>query len=186
MNNIKEYKYLDGEFYNNIKEVLEKARKRVYQNIQNEMVLAYWHIGKMIMEKQSGESRANYGDGLIKELSIQMTKDFGIGFSKRELRRMRQFYNVFSIWGSVRPELSWTHYRTLIRVEDDNARNFYIKEAINNNLSVRQLQREINTFSYQRYLASRENHDVVDDTAKKELSSGPKDIIKDPEVMGEL
>lgn len=183
MNEIKNYKYLDGDFYNDIKEVLEQARKRVYRNIQSEMVMAYWRIGKMIAEKQNGESRANYGEGLIKELSIQMTNDYGNGYSERSLRNMRQFYMFFQIRSAVRSELSWTHYKLLLRVEDKSARNFYLKEAINNTWSTRQLEREINTFSYQRYLMSHGNYDVVEDTAKREKKDDPKDIIKDPYVL---
>ena len=162
---------------------MEDARKRVYRNIQSEMVLAYWQIGKMIVEKQGGSSRADYGDGLLKELSSQLTKDFGNGFDERELRRMRQFYNVFPIWDSVCPELSWSHYRLLIRVNDNDARDFYKMHAVECVWSVRQLNREINTFSYQRYLASNGNHDVVDDTAKKEKKDNPLDIIKDPYIL---
>jgi len=183
MSNNDEYKYIDNGFYQNIKKVLEDARKRVYRNIQSEMVLAYWQIGKMIVEKQGGSSRADYGDGLLKELSSQLTKDFGNGFDERELRRMRQFYNVFPIWDSVCPELSWSHYRLLIRVNDNDARDFYKMHAVECVWSVRQLNREINTFSYQRYLASNGNHDVVDDTAKKEKKDNPLDIIKDPYIL---
>ena len=183
MSEIKDYKYLDYDFYNSIKEVLEQARKRVYRNIQSEMVFTYWQIGKMIVEKQGGKSKADYGDGLIKELSIQMTKDFGKGFIERNLRFMRQFYLIFSKRNALRTELSWTHYRLLLRVENDKARDFYINEAVNGNWSARQLEREINTFSYQRYLASHGDHNVADDTAKREPSLNPKDIIKDPYVL---
>ncbi len=183
MNKLKDFKYLDTEFYNNIKEVLEQARKRIYRNINSEMVLAYWQIGKMIVEKQGGKSRAQYGNCLIKELSMQLTKDFGKGFNERNLERMRKFYISFRKPTSVRSELSWTHYRLIISLDDENARNFYIKEAIDGNWSVRQLAREINTFSYQRYIASKGNHDVVEDTAKREEGLNPKDIIKDPYVL---
>ena len=183
MKEMKEFKYIDEGFYKEIRKVLEEARGRVYRNIQSEMVLAYWQIGKMIVEKQGGESRAKYGDGLIKELSIQMTKDFGKGYTERNLRFMRAFFLVFPKWNTVYSELSWSHYKLLVRVESENARNFYIKETIDGNWGVRQLEREINTFSYQRYLASHGNHDVVDDTAKRELPDDPKDIIKDPYVL---
>ena len=133
MNEIKEFNFMDDGFYKDVKKVLEEARKRVYRNIQSEMVRAYWQIGKMIVEKQGGNSRAGYGDGLISELSIKMTQDFGKGFDERELRRMRQFYSVFPIWDTVCPELSWSHYRLLIRVDDAAARDFYIKESIEGN-----------------------------------------------------
>lgn len=180
---IKDFKYMNKEFYNDIKEILDQSRNRIYRNIQSEMVLAYWQIGKMIVERQGGNQRADYGDGLLNELSIQLTKDFGRGFDVTNLRNMRQFYIVFQKRDTVCHELSWSHYRLLMRVDEDNARNFYIKESIEGNWSVRQLQREINTFSYQRYLASHGNHEVVEDTAKREENSDPKDIIKDPYVL---
>ena len=102
MEELTEFKYLDNDFYKGVKEVLEQARKRVYRNIRSEMVLAYWQIGKMIVKKQGGEERAKYGDGLIKELSIQMTTDFGRGFDMSNLVRMRQFYVLFKNCASVR------------------------------------------------------------------------------------
>ena len=183
MNNPKEYMYLDDKFYKSIKEVLEESRKRIYRNIQSEMVQAYWQIGKMIVEKQGGESRAKYGDGLIKELSIRMTEDFGKGFSLSNIKYMKQFYLMFPKSHAVRGQLSWTHYRLILSLDDEKARDFYINEAIEGNWSTRQLEREIHTFSYQRYIASKGNYDVVDDTAKKEPSFDPKDIIKDPYVL---
>lgn len=183
MNQLKEYQYIDDKFYSSVKEVLEQARKRIYRNVQSEMVLAYWQIGKMIVEKQGGDSRAKYGEGLIQELSIQMTKDFGKGFTERNLRVIRQFYIVFPKWHAVRAELSWTHYRLLIKVDDEKARDYYLNEAIEANWSSRQLEREINTFSYQRYIASGKNYEVVKDTANKEPNDNPLDIIKDPYVL---
>lgn len=182
MNKLEKYNYIDQDFYKSVKEVLDKARKRVYRNIQNEMVLAYWQIGKMIVEKQGGKERAKYGDGLIKELSIQLTEDFGKGFTEANLRYMRLFYVAFPNCHALCDELSWSHYRLLLSLNDEKSRNFYIKESIEGNWSVRQLQRAINTFSYQRYLLSKGNHDVVDDTVKKEVID-PKDIIKDPYVL---
>ena len=96
---------------------------------------------------------------------------------------MRQFYKLFQNRGTLSHELSWSQICLLIRVADIDARNFYIKETIDNNLSVRQLKREINTFAYQRYIASNKNHDVVDDTSKREKGNDPIDIIKDPYVL---
>ena len=183
MNKNEEFKYLVDDFYKDIKKVLEEARKRVYRNIQSEMVLVYWQIGKMIVEKQGGAERAKYGDGLIKELSIKLTNDYGKGFDERNLRYIRLFYIMFPKWNALRSELSWTHYRLILSLDDENARNFYIKEAVEGGWSTRQLEREIHTFSYQRYLASKGNHDVVDDTARKEENFDPKDIIKDPYVL---
>lgn len=181
--NMTDFKLVDESFYKTIKEVLENARKRVYRNIQSEMVQTYWQIGKMIVEKQGGSGRAKYGDGLIKELSIQLTKDFGSGFNISNLKRMRQFYIAFQKGDTVWHQLSWSHYRLIISLDDENARNFYIKEAIEGNWSVRQLAREIHTFSYERYMLSSKNHEVVVDTAKRELGYEPLDIIKDPYIL---
>ena len=183
MEQVKKYEYLDEAFYASIKELLEQARKRICRHINGEMVLTYWQIGKMIVEKQGGEDRAKYGDELITELSYKLTKDFGKGYTITNLKYMRMFYKTFKKSHALRDELSWTHYRLLLGVESEEARNFYINEAIDGNWSTRQLEREINTFSYQRYLASHGNHDVVDDTAKREKSDDPKDVIKDPYVL---
>ena len=183
MNGIKEFEYMDREFYNGIKGVLEQARKRVYRNIQNEMVRAYWEIGKMIVEKQGGETRAKFGEGLIEELAKQMTKDFGKGYTTTNLKYMRSFYLSFQKVDALRQQLSWSHYRLLMSLKNRDAIEFYAKEAVESNWSVRQLQRAINTFSYERYIASNENHDVVDDTIKREEKDDPSDFIKDPYVL---
>ena len=186
MERVKKYEYLDETFYTSIKELLEQARKRICRHINGEMVLTYWQIGKMIVEKQGGEDRAKYGDELITELSYKLTKDFGKGYTVTNLRYMRMFYKTFKKSHALRDELSWTHYRLLLGVESEEARNFYINEAIDGNWSTRQLEREINTFSYQRYLASHGNHDVVEDVTKRELPSEPQSIIKDPYVLNFL
>lgn len=180
---MKEFEYMDIDFYNGVKEVLEQARKRVYKNIQNEMVVAYWQIGRMIVEKQGGEKRAKYRDGLINELSARLVKDYGEGFSISNLKYMRKFYLSFQKLDTVWQELSWSHYRLIMSLKDKDAIQFYTKEAVESNWSVRQLQRAINTFSYERYIASNKNHDVVDDTVKKEGGDDPSDIIKDPYVL---
>ena len=112
---------MDREFYEGIKEILDSARNKVYQTANFAMVEAYWQIGKSIIEEQGGEDRAEYGTGLIKELSAQMTKDFGKGFTVANLKNMRQFYQTFPNGYALRSELSWTHYRLLMRVENDTA-----------------------------------------------------------------
>ena len=183
MNDKKEFQYLDSNFYLDIKNLILEARKRIYTNIKYEMVLTNWQIGKMIVEKQGGEKRADYGIGLIKELSEQMTRDFGKGYTERNLWFMKQFYLLFPKVNAVRTQLSWTHYRLLLKVEDETARNFYLKEAIEGNWSTRQLERQINTFSYQRYLLINKNHDVINEITQNELPEKPEDIIKDPYVL---
>ena len=140
MNELSKQKYLDDEFYMRIKEILTSARNNAYRAVNFTMVQAYWKIGKSIVEKQNGDKRSKYGRGLIKELSIQMTKDFGKEYSERNLRGMRQFYLCFPIWQKVFAELSWRHYLQLIKIENENARSFYLNECVACNWSTRQLE----------------------------------------------
>lgn len=174
---------MDLTFYNQIKEILSSARAKVYSAANFAMVEAYWEIGKSIVEKQGGNATAEYGAKLIDELAKQMTADFGKGFTVANLKNMRQFYLAFPNRYTLCSQLSWSHYRLLMRVEDEKARQFYIEEGVKSNWSVRQLERQINTFSYQRLLASHGNHDVVDDTTKKEPAKTPQDVIRDPYVL---
>lgn len=121
---------MNQKFYDEIKNILNTARNKVYQTANFAMVEAYWNIGKSIIEEQDGNEKAEYGTGLLKELSKQMTQDFGKGFTVTNLKYMRQFYLTFPNGHALRDELSWTHYRLLMKVENDNAREFYMQEAI--------------------------------------------------------
>ena len=142
---------MEQQFYEQIKRILSEARNKVYQTANFAMVEAYWNIGKSIVEQQDGYEKAEYGSRLIAELSKQMTIDFGKGFTPTNLKYMRQFYLTFPNSHALRDELSWTHYRLLMRVENKNAREFYTEEAIKSNWSTRQLERQINSFFYERY-----------------------------------
>jgi len=173
-------------FYESIKEILQTAKDSAYRQVNFIMVEAYWNIGKQIVEEeQSGEDRAKYGSYLIKDLSTKLTDDFGKGFSKQNLWNMRQFYNYFPILSSLKRELSWTHYKMIIRLENKDAREWYEKEAIESNWSTRALERQIGSHYYERILSSRDKQLVKDeaDEKTKDLKLVPKDIIKDPYVL---
>lgn len=144
-------KIVDVDFYLHIKEVLERARKKAYSAINFAMVEAYWEIGKSIIEKQDGNKNAKYGDKLIKLLSTKLTDEFGKGYTVTNLKYMRQFYLCFKNGHALCDQLSLSHYRLLIKVQSEDARNFYINEAIKSNWSTRQLQRQINTFVMKDY-----------------------------------
>lgn len=174
---------MDMTFYNQIKEILSNARSKVYSAANFVMVEAYWEIGKSIVEKQGGNATAEYGTSLLKELSKQMTADFGKGFTVTNLSYMRQFYLTFPNRHALRDKLSWTHYRMIMKVDNEAARQFYIDECAKANWSTRQLERQINTFSYQRLLASHGDYAVVEDTTKREPAKTPEDIIRDPYVL---
>ena len=179
MNNDK----LDLNFYSHIKEVLELARKKTYTAINFAMVEAYWEIGKSIVEKQGGNETAKHGDKLILLLSEKLTIEFGKGFTIANLKNMRQFYLAFKNGYTVCSQLSWSHYRLIMRVQNEKARQFYILETEKSNWSVRQLQRQISTFAYERLLASHGNYNVVEETTKKEIERKPIDVIRDPYVL---
>ena len=117
------------DFYKRIAGILEQARKHAYTAVNYSMVMAYWKIGQSIVEEQGGTDRAAYGDQLIDGLSKKLTADFGKGFAPANLRNMRQFYITFPICDALRSELSWTHYRKLMRVDNEQARTWYMNEA---------------------------------------------------------
>lgn len=174
---------MEQKFYEEIKSILSEARHKVYQTANFAMVEAYWNIGRSIVEQQEGEDRSEYGSGLIKELSKQMTKDFGKGFTPTNLKYMRQFYLTFSNSHALRGELSWTHYRLLMKVENKNARHFYLEEAIKSNWSTRQLERQINSFFYERLLSSQNKEKVTEEIKMLEPAKLPEDIIRDPYIL---
>jgi predicted nuclease of restriction endonuclease-like (RecB) superfamily len=174
---------MDKEFYNGIKEILSTARNKVYQTANFAMVEAYWQIGKSIIEEQGGDERAEYGAKLLKDLAESLTKDFGKSFNVRNLQMMRQFYITFPNANALRSQLSWTHYRLLMRVENENARIFYMEEAVKAQWSTRQLERQINSFFYERLLSSQNKDEVANEIQTLEPAKKPEDIIRDPYVL---
>jgi predicted nuclease of restriction endonuclease-like (RecB) superfamily len=173
----------NNSLYLQIKEILQNARRRAYSAVNFAMVEAYWLVGKQIVEAQAGNERAEYGDYLIKDLSQKLTNDFGKGFTITNLKYMRQFYMLFPIGHAVRDQLSWTHYRLIMKVESERARNFYIEECIKSNWSTRQLERQINTNFYERLLSSQDKELVAQEIYSKEPNILPTDIIRDPYVL---
>lgn len=170
--------------YKEVKHVIEESRNTAYRAANFAMVQAYWSIGKLIIEEeQKGEERATYGKGLIAELSKKLSADFGKGFDKTNLWHMRNFYHAFPILDALRRELSWTHYRLLLSVEDEKAREFYLQEAINCNWSTRSLDRQIGNLYYQRMVMSRNDKGVKEEAIQKTDQEKASDIIKDPYVL---
>jgi len=161
-------------FYNNIKQILQTARNNAYKQVNFIMVESYWHVGqKIVEEEQNGEDRAKYGSFLIKELSIQLTSEFGKGFTLTNLKMMRQFYNSFSNSHTLCDQLSWSHYRLLIRVKSDKARTYYMEESAKSNWSVRALERQINTHYYERLLSSKVKQPVIDEAIQNTKDDNP-------------
>jgi len=154
-----------------------------YSAVNTAMVSAYWNIGKQIHEACGENDRAEYGKRLLTFLSDKLTVEFGKGFDESNLRNMRRFYLTFPIRDALRLELSWTHYRSLMRVKDKDAREFYLQEAIKSGWSSRQLDRQINSFYYQRILASKDKTSVADEINILEPKPEYEKIVKDPYVL---
>ena len=170
--------------YQSVKQILEEARKTAYTAVNFAMVQAYWNIGKVIVEEeQRGRARSDYGTYLLDELSKRLTAEFGKGFDRTNISKMRACYLAYPIVDALRPQLSWTHYRLLLRVEKESIREFYINECISANWSTRQLERQINSFYYERLLAGRDKKIVKAEIHKIEPGPAPNDIIKDPYIL---
>ena len=171
------------ETYGSVRSTILAAQSSVSRAVNSAMVFAYWDIGRQVVEASGGEGRAGYGEGLLKYLSKRLTAEFGDAFSERNLRNMRQFFLLFPIRNALRSELSWTHYRLIMRVENEKARAFYLDECVKANWSTRQLERQITTFFYERLLVSRDKKGVKEEIERTEPKSEYEKILKDPYVL---
>jgi len=175
---------MSPELVHEIKQILTMARQQAYAAVNSAMVHAYWQIGKRIVEEeQGGELRAAYGEELLKSLSKELTAELGKGFSYPNLRNFRQFYLTYpqeEICYTVCSKLTWSHNRLVMRVEDERARHYYLREAVEQGWSVRVLQRNINTLYYQRLLSSKKT-DILQ--PKSEGEHQLHDFVKDPYIF---
>jgi len=196
--------------YRDIRSVLESARSSAYRAVNTAMVHAYWQVGRLIVKhEQGGKGRAAYGEAVLEDLSRRLTADFGRGFDPSNLRYMRLFFQRFpnrdavrhrlpaqgirdalrhkstgtDARGDLRPELSWTHYRLLLGVEDARARGWYLSEAADQHWSTRQLDRQISVLYYERLLASRKKMPVRKEAREKLATVTPAQFIRDPYVL---
>ena len=176
-------------FFNDIRAIIQQARQKAYTAVNFVMVEEYWQIGKRIVqEEQHGEARAEYGKKIIRELSKQLSAEFGRGFTEANIWNFRQFYLIFQTdekLYALRRELTWTHYRLIMRLENPSARDYYMQEAAEQNWSTRALERQINSLYYERILTSRNKAPVIEEMKEKtaSLAQTPQDFIKDPYVL---
>lgn len=172
------------ELIQQIHSIIAGSKERAIRSVDTERVLMYWQIGKVIFEEeQQGKERADYGKYLIKSISETFQPEFGTGFSIRQLEMNRQFYKTFPITNALRSQFSWTHYRTLIRIENQDKREFYIAETTKNNWSARQLERQINSQLFERLLLSNDVKEVLKVAREEKQPTDAKEIIKDPMVL---
>jgi hypothetical protein len=180
-------KHIILEYIKEIKQILSQARQKTYQAINSAMVEAYWKIGeRIVLEEQNGKDRADYGKAIIKNISNELTLEFGKGFSERSIREYRQFYQMTSdieIWRTVFAKLQWSHFQRVLRVSDPNAQKYYLQEAADNMWSVRTLDRNISTLYYQRLLSSQVKEPVKTQEYLDEVMEYILDNPKNKELL---
>ena len=170
----------------NIAQIIEQAKSQVRQTVNSAMVQSYWEIGRLLVEdEQQGEERAKYGKAILQNVSERLTTMYGKGFDVTNLRKMRQFFLAFPIRDTLCLELSWSHYRRLVQIENPNARLWYQKEAVEQNWSVRALDRQISVLYYERLLASQNKALVEQEAIEKTepLKETIQDYLRDPYIL---
>lgn len=164
-----------------IKRLITNAQQKVIHTVENQRVLLYWSIGKRIFkEEQEGKERAEYGKQLIRTLAKEIEPLYGSGYSYRQLYLFLQFYKTFPIVNALRSQLNWTQYKLLIRIKDEDKREFYLAESIKNYWSARELERQINSSLFERLLLSSNKEDVLAVAREERMPNSPSEIIKDP------
>jgi predicted nuclease of restriction endonuclease-like (RecB) superfamily len=176
-----------GTLHQAIRDILLSAKTQARRAVNDAMVQAYWHVGRLIVEdEQGGEKRAEYGKRVLPELAKRLSAEFGKGFSAQSLWSYRQFYLEFPILSTAWRELSWSHFRMLLRVKEGQARAWYANETATQSWSVRALDRQISTLYYERLLGSQKQDGVRAEAANKiatEAPTDPRDFIRDPYVL---
>lgn len=176
----------NNNFYQEIKELLYSAKNKVYQTINTTMTQTYFQIGKRIVEEeQGGVSRAEYGSALLKNLSNELIKEFGKGYSEQNLKNMRQFYLIYQKRQTASSEfkLSWSHYIFLTRIENIDERNFYEIESIENSWSLRELKRQFDTGLFERLKLSGDKQKIKELSLNGQVVQTVQDLIKDPYIL---
>jgi predicted nuclease of restriction endonuclease-like (RecB) superfamily len=169
-----------------LREFIAESRRQVLRAVDVVQVRTCWGVGRHIVEfEQGGAARAEYGAKLLPRLAEKLTEEFGRGFDVSNLRYMRLFYIAFPNCDALRHELSWTHYRTLLRVEDEAAREWYVKEAVTQNWSSRALDRQVSRLYYERLLSSKDRKALRAEAEKKiaELPPSPREFVLDPVLL---
>ena len=175
---------LKKELINDIEHLISSAKAKAIKAVDFQRVLLYWQIGKRIFDEiQNQQDRADYGKSLIKNLANSLEPIYGSGYSYRQLYFFVQFYKAFPIVNTLYSQLSWSHYKLLIRIEDSDKREFYQEECKKNLWSVREFERQINSQLFERLLLSSDKKSVLEVAKKQKLPQNPQEIIKDPMVL---
>ena len=175
---------LSGDLLRDARRIIEEARQNAVRSVDFCRVQMYWALGQRIFEEeQKGKDRADYGAYLVQLLAKKLETEYGSGFGKRQLERARQFYRVYPIASAVRSQLNWSQYRLLIQISDNDKREYYELEAVNNAWTGRELERQIHSQLYERLLLSNDKKIVLAVARKERIPQSPVEIIKDPMVL---
>lgn len=175
---------LTEQFISDIRTIILSARESAIRSVDTVRVQMYWKLGERIfIEEQKGQDRAEYGAYLLQNIAMEIEKEFGSGFSVRQLERARQFYRTYPIATALRTQLNWYQYRLLIQIDDKDKREYYELESANNNWTGRELERQINSGLYERLLLSNDKKAVLEVARKERIPESPTEIIKDPMVL---
>ncbi len=175
---------LTEQFISDIRTIILSARESAIRSVDTVRVQMYWELGERIfIEEQKGQDRAEYGAYLLQNIATEIEKEFGSGFSVRQLERARQFYRTYPIATALRTQFNWYQYRLLIQIDDKDKREYYELEAANNNWTGRELERQINSGLYERLLLSNDKKAVLEIARKERIPESPTEIIKDPMVL---
>jgi len=175
-----------GGLLSSLREVIQTARQQVLHAVDVVQVQTCWTVGQHIVEfEQGGAARAAYGKRLLSDLAVSLTVGFGKGFDERNLRHMRAFYTLFPNWNALRSELSWTHYRSLLRIDEPDARIWYMNEAADQNWGTRALDRQIGTLYYERLLVSQDRQPLREEASANltALKVTPREFVRDPVML---
>ena len=168
----------------NIGAALNKGKRDVYTQVNQIVVVTYWNVGKYIVEyEQAGHEKAEYGSETLKMLAKDLTNQYGAGFSRSNISRMRQLYLVYPKCATLSHKLSWSHYVELLKIDDPQERAFYLRECEEENWGVRELKRQMKSMLFQRLVLSKNKDEVIRLAQQGQIIEKPEDIVKDPYVF---
>jgi len=175
---------LRNEFVSDIRNIITTSRNEAIRSVDFERVRMYWKLGeRIVVEEQAGKERAAYGTFLLHNLANKIETEFGSGFSYRQLAFCRQFYRAYPIMNALRSQFNWSQYRLLLQIDNEDKREYYEYETLNNNWTGRELERQINSGLYERLLLSNDKKSVLEVARKERIPESPTEIIKDPMIL---
>ncbi len=173
-----------GSLLGELKAIIHHAQYVAFQSVNVEMLKAYFEIGKKIVEEeQQGRRRAEYGRNLLGFISQELAEEFGKGFDESNLRRMRLFYLTYQKWETVSPKLTWSHYCELIKINEETKRRYFEKYALQEQLSVRNLKRQMYSLHYERLLLSKHKKRLITRETAHLIPQKIEEVIKDPYIL---